>query len=153
MARRIVPFAEVLDIVERDSYWEEVSWGDEDLRLNPHPSIEDGTTLPHEDIASISRAFGRLIPPCERDSLLVLDEDLAEEDEVGFDGERDAESSEEDDQPGFSGSVVQELPESDDLSEFVGDPVPESNEVRDLTDNGEFEPSVVLSHSSNWSVG
>ena len=150
MARRIVPFAEVLDIVERDSYLEEDSSGDEDLRLNPHPSIEDGTTLSLEDITSISRAFGRLIPPCERDSLLVLDEDLAEEDEVGFDGERDAESSEEDDLPGFSGSVVQELPESDDLSEFVGDPVPESNKVRDLADNGEFEPSVV---SSTLAIG
>ena len=121
MARRIVPFAEVLDIVERDSYLEEDSSGDEDLHLNPHPSIEDGTTLPLEDIASISRAFGTLIPPCERDSLLVLDEDLAEEDEVGFDGERTLESSEEEDQPGFSGSVVQEHGESDEISEFVGD--------------------------------
>ena len=143
MAHRIVPFVEVLDIVERDSYLEEDSLGDEDLRLNPHPSIEGSTTLPLEDITSISRAFGRLIPLCERDSLLVLDEDLAEEDEFGFDGERDAEASEEDDQPGCSGSVIQEIPESDHLSEFVGAPLPESNKVHDLTDNGEFEPSVV----------
>ena len=45
MSRRIDPFAEVLDIVERDSYLEEDSSGDEDLHLNPHPSIEDGTTI------------------------------------------------------------------------------------------------------------
>ncbi len=74
MARRITPFSEVLNIVERDSYLEEDSSGDEDLRLNLHSSIKDGTTLSLEDIASISRAFGCLIPPCERDSLLVLDE-------------------------------------------------------------------------------
>ena len=145
MARRIVPFAEVLDIVERDSYLEEDSSGDEDLHLNPNPSIEDGTTLPLEDIASISRAFGRLIPPCERDSLLVLDEDLAEEDEDGFDGEPDVESSEKEDQPIFSGSVVQEDAESDNISEFVGGRVLESDKERDLTDNRELEPSVVSS--------
>lgn len=100
--------------------------------------------MPLEDIASISRAFGRLIPPCERDSLLVLDEDLAEEDEVGFDGEREVESSEED-QPGFSGSVVQVDAESDVISEFVGGCLPESDKKRDLTDNRELEPSGVPS--------
>ena len=45
MSYRIDPFAEVLDIVERDSYLEEDSLGDKDLHLNPHPSIEDGTTI------------------------------------------------------------------------------------------------------------
>ena len=60
----------------------EDSSGDQDLHLNPHPSLEVGTTLSLEDIASISRPFGKLIPSCERDSFLVLDEDLAEEYEV-----------------------------------------------------------------------
>ena len=78
-------------------------FGDEDLHLNLHPSIEDSTTLPLEDIASISRAFGRLILACKRDSLLRFM--LTEE-------EGDAESSEEDDQPGFSGSVVHEVAEA-----------------------------------------
>ena len=45
MSHRIDLFTEVLVIVERDSYLEEDSSGDEDLHLNPHPSIEDGTTI------------------------------------------------------------------------------------------------------------
>ena len=63
--------------------------------LNVLPSVGDGTTLPLGDIALISRAFGRLIPPFERDSLLVLVQDLAKEDKVAFNREQCTKSAKE----------------------------------------------------------
>ena len=80
MAGRIVSFEKVLDIVGRDSYVDEdSSEDDEEPHLNALPSAADGTVLPLADVATISRSFGSLIPPCERDSLLVFNDDLAED--------------------------------------------------------------------------
>lgn len=39
----------------------------------------------------------------------MLDEDLVEEDEVGFNGERDKESPEKNDQRGYRGSSIQNM--------------------------------------------
>ena len=57
----------------------------------------------------------------------MLDEDLAEEDEVGFNGKHTLKSYEEEDQPGFSGSAIHDHAKSDEIFEFVGDRVPESD--------------------------
>lgn len=130
MAHWIVPFMEVLNIVVRDSYLEDDSSCDVGLHLSLHPGTEDSTTVPLKDIATISRAFGRLIPPWERDKVLELDESLAK-DQVRFDGEHALESSE-NDAPGFSSSIVQEHSKSDEVSEIVGDCVSESNIEHDL---------------------
>lgn len=81
MACPIMPFDEVLvDIVDRDVNVDEDSSGDEEkLSQNAMPSLEDSTTIPLKDIATISRTLERQIPSCERDSLLLLDKDLAED--------------------------------------------------------------------------
>ena len=68
MARRIAPFKEDLNIVRRDSHLDgDNSEFAEELPPNRLPSAGDGTTLPLKDMASISKTFGRLATPFERD--------------------------------------------------------------------------------------
>ena len=92
--------------------------------LNVLPSVGDGTTLPLGDIALISRAFGRLIPPFERDSLLVLAQDLAKEDKVAFTENNSQNLPKKWTNPGFSASTEKVSGKEGEIAKFSTDQVP-----------------------------
>lgn len=160
MAGRIVPFEEVVDIVGQDSYVNEDSWeDDEESHLNALASAEDGTAFPLADVVAISSSFGRLIPQCKRDSLLVLDKDLAEDEVALNDSVEDlaevksingVEASVEEDKFVFSGDMERSAKE-DEVAEFGrehdDEHVPElaEDELCNLNDEGDFETTTVAS--------
>ena len=117
--------------------------------LNVLPSAGDGTTLPLGDMASISRAFGRLIPPFERDSLLVLVQDLAKEDKVGFNREQCTKSAKEVDQSWIQCQYWKRVRQRRRNCQFQHRSGTSISQQRmcDLKGRGDFEPLAVASSS------